>query len=170
MNRGMTIIELLVGMATALILVGVCAKVLQLGIVTYGFASRQNTSLTRTRKAMAGDGARVGVLEASREAYAVSGVSGSTVSVMAASSLATSYYVKNGSLYRDRGGVSSIQADAVTSLSVNYYLATGGMISSTSVAASATMVTAIVTIGTGTASTAKKPYSLYTGAYLRNHP
>ena len=169
MSRGVTLIEMLVGIVTASILVGVCAKVLQLGIVTYGYASRQNASLTRTRKATAGDGQQTGILEASREAYAFSSLQGSSVAVLANGAVAANYYVTNGNLYRTRAGSSIMQADGINSVGLSYYMATAGMISSTTVAASASMVTATVTVGTGTTS-AKKPYILYTGAQLRNHP
>jgi hypothetical protein len=164
----MSLIELLVGIATAVILVGTCAKILQLGIVTYGFAARQTASLTRTRKAVAGDGQSVGILEASREAYVFSNLLASTVTLTAPSSVATSYYVSSGNLYRNRGGVGAVQSDGINSIALNYYMATGGMISSTTLVSSATLVTATVTVGTGT-SVANKTYALYMGASLRNH-
>ena len=44
MNRGLTLIELLVGMATAVIIGAVCAKILHLGIVSYNYAYRQNAA------------------------------------------------------------------------------------------------------------------------------
>ncbi len=169
-RRGMTLIELLVGMATAAILVGVCAKVIQLGVVTYGYASRQNASLTKTRKAMTGDGVRAGILGSSREGYAFASLQTSSVSILSSSTpIVTMYYVANGNLNRSRSGTTIVQADGVNSLALNYYMATGGLISSTTNVSSATMVTALVTVGTGTASSAQKPYALYTGARLRNH-
>ena len=170
MNRGLTLIELLVGMATAVIIGAVCAKILHLGIVSYNYAYRQNASLIRTRKALVGDGAHTGVLAESRGAYAVSGVQASTASVLStASAVLTNFYVTNGNLYRTKAGAASVQADSVSSLSLGYYMSTDGMISSTTVISSATMVTALVTVGSGTTS-AQKPYSLYAGARLRNHP
>lgn len=170
MNRGMTLIELLVGIATAVIIAGVCAKMLHLGIVTYNYAVRQNTSLTRMRKAVAGDGAHVGVLGASRAAYSLSAVQASSIAVLSAPSAAvTNYYVTNGDLYRTQAGVSVVQADAVSSLSLGYYMSADGLVSSTTVAASASMVTALVTVGTGT-SVAHRTYTLFSGAQMRNHP
>ncbi len=170
MKKGMTVIELLVGIATAAILVSVCAKVLQLGIVTYGFARRQNESLTRTRKAVAGDGSRAGILETSREGYQFASLPVSSVTVLASpTSAAANYYLKNGNLYRTVSGAGSVLADQVNSLSFDYYMSSNGLVSSTTVASSATMVTATVTIGSGT-TVEQKVYTLFTGAQLRNHP
>lgn len=170
MRRGVTLIELLVGIATAAILVGTCAKVLQLGIVTYGFSKRQNESLTRTRMAVAGDGSRSGMLQASREAYVFGSLPSSSMTVLDGGSLAaTNFYVTNGNLYRTVSGAGARLADQVTSISFSYYMSTNGMVSSTTVVASASMMTATISVGTGT-TVAQKPYILYTGAQLRNHP
>lgn len=170
MNRGLTLIELMVGMVTATIIAAVCAKVLLLGITTYNYAARQNASLTRTRRALGGEGAKIGVLGASRMAYSLSDIQSSSVAVLSPpAAVVTNYYVTSGGMYRTMGGVSTLQAEAISSLSVNYYMATAGMISSTTVVSSATMVTALVTIGTGTTS-AQKTYTLFAGAQLRNHP
>jgi hypothetical protein len=170
MRKGMTVIELLVGLATAMILVGVCAKVLQLGIMTYAFSKRQNEALTRTRKAVAGDGANGGILEAGREGYQFASLQASSMTVLAApGSSATNFFVTGGNLYRTSAGVGSKLADNVYTVAMNYYTSTNGMVSSTTVVASASMVTATVSVGTGTA-VASRAYILYTGAQLRNHP
>jgi prepilin-type N-terminal cleavage/methylation domain-containing protein len=169
-RRGMTLLELLVGLVTAAIIASVCAKVLLLGIKTYNYSARQTASLTRTRKALAGDGSRAGLLGAARGAYVFSTVSASSVAVTS-SSAATNFYVKNSNLYRTKSGSSVIQADGVGALTLTYYMSTAGIVSSTTVASSATMVTALVSVTTGAVSAGTyNAYSLYSGAKLRDHP
>jgi hypothetical protein len=170
MNRGLTLIELMVGIVTAAIMTAVCVNVLFLGIRTYNYAARQTGSLTRTRRALAGDGVRAGVLGASRGAYAFSAVQASSVTVLSSSSsIVTNYYVTNGNLYRTKAGSSVRQADGVSSISLGYYMSTAGMISSTTAISSASMVTVLVNVGTGTSS-AQRTYRLFAGAQLREHP
>ena len=69
MSRGITLIELLVGMVTAAILASVCAEVLLIGIKTYRYADRQTASLTATRKVLMGDGARLGGFEVAYQRF-----------------------------------------------------------------------------------------------------
>jgi len=169
-RRGMTMIELLVALVTAAIMASVCAEVLMIGIKTYNYSSRQTASLTRTRKALGGDGSRTGLLGSARGAYAFSTVSTSSVAVAAASS-ATNFYVKNSKLYRTKSGTSNVQADSFGSLSLSYYMTTNGIISSTTIASSATMLTALVTVTTGAVSAGTyDAFSLFSGAQLRDHP
>jgi prepilin-type N-terminal cleavage/methylation domain-containing protein len=170
-SRGMTLIELLVGVATAAIIASILAKVLLLGMKTYDYSSRQTASLTRTRKALTGDGVRTGILGSSRGAYAFSTVSSSSVTVLSSSTaVATTFYVTKGKLYRTKSGSTVVQADSVNGITFNYYQSTNGIISSTTVASSATMVTALVSVTTGTASSgAQNAYSLFSGAQLRDH-
>jgi hypothetical protein len=166
----MTLIELLVGMITAAIIASVLAKVLLIGIKTYNYAARQTASLTRTRKALAGDGVRFGVLAAGRSAYSFSSLQTSSVSFSEPSLVVTNYYVTKGNLYRTKAGASVVQTDGINSIALNYYMSTNGIISSTTVSSSATMVTALITVATGpVTSGAYNSYSLFSGAQLRNH-
>jgi prepilin-type N-terminal cleavage/methylation domain-containing protein len=170
MNRGFTLLELLVGMITAAVIATVCAKILLVGIQTYNYSVRQGTSMTRMREALAGSGSRTGILEASRAAYSFSTVSASSVAVLSTpAAILTNYYVKSGNLYRTKSSSSVVQADGVNTLTLNYYAAANGLVSSTTVASAATMMTAMVVIGSGTVN-AQRTYTLYSGALLRNHP
>lgn len=171
-RRGFTIIELMAGLAAAAILAAVIARVFLLGIMAYNFASRQGDSLLSARKAMAGDGSRVGLLTASRGAYQFSLTSSSSlalVGLVGTSTIPVSFALTNGILNYTASTKTVVQASGLTSISLAYYTASAGQISSTTVAAAATMMTATVTVGSGTA-TAQKPYTLYSGAILRNHP
>jgi hypothetical protein len=168
--RGLTLIELLVGLVTALIIGAVSASILKAGIMTYTHSVRQNESLTRTRKAMGGEGRAEGIVRASRAAHTVSALDAGAVGVLSStSSVLTSYTVSGGDLFLSEGGVSGLHADKVTSVAVNYYNLDGsGLIAESTSAASARLVTALVTVAGQTSK--QKDYKLFSGTLLRNHP
>lgn len=169
-SRGMTMLELVVALVTAAVIASVCAQVLLIGIKTYNYSSRQTASLTSTRKALAGDGARTGLLASARGAYSFSTLSTSSVAVTAASYTAN-FYLKNSNLYRTASSTSNVQAGSIGALTLNYYMSTNGIISSTTIASSAMMVTALISVTTAAVSTGRyNAYSLYSGAKLRDHP
>ena len=169
-SRGLTLVELLVGLVTATIMGAVSASILKAGIVTYTHSVRQNDSLTRTRKAMGGEGSAAGIVRAGRAAYEVPALDADTVGVLtSSSSILTSYYVSNGNLFLDKGGASGLHAGKVTSIAVNYYNLDGnGLIFESTSAASARLVTALVTVAGATNK--QKDYRLFSGTLLRNHP
>ena len=168
--RGLTLIELLVGLVTALIIGAVSASILKAGIMTYTHSVRQNDALTRTRKAIGGEASAAGVVRAGRSAYAVSALDASSVGVLSSTSaVLTSYYVSGGDLYLSKGGVAGLHADKVTGIAVNYYnLDAAGLVVESTSAASARLVTALVTVAGTTAK--QKDYHLFSGTLLRNHP
>ena len=169
-RRGVTLIELLVGVATAVVIGAVSAGILKAGIMTYTHSVRQNEALTRLRKALGGEASAFGVLRASRAANAVSALSADTVGVVTSTSVVlTSYYVSGGKLYRSVDGVVTQHADEMTTVAVNYYnLDANGLIYESSVTASAMLVTAQVTLQGKTGKL--RDYSLFSGTVLRNHP
>jgi hypothetical protein len=168
-RRGVTLVELLVGIATAVVIGAVSASILKAGIMTYNHSVRQNDALTRMRKALGGEGSAFGVLRAGRAASSVSALNASSVGVLSStSSVLTSYYVSAGGLYRSVGGASSLHADKVTSIAVNYYNLDGsGLIVESTAAASAQLVTALVTLRGQ--NNKQKDYHLFSGTLLRNH-
>lgn len=168
--RGLTLTELLVGLAAATIIGAASAGILKAGIMTYAHATRLNDALTRTRKAVGGEASAAGVLRASRTAHAVSALDAASVGVLSSTSAAlTSYYVSDGGLYLSKGGVSGLHADKVTAIAVNYYNLDGsGLIMESTSAASARLVTALVTVAGRTSR--QKDYRLFSGTLLRNHP
>ena len=169
-RRGVTLVELLVGLVTAVIIATVSAQILKAGILTYAFSVRQNEALTRTRKALGGEGAADGILRAVRAAYEVSALDAARVDVHSSTSaVLTSYYVTGGNLYRAKDGVGALHAEAVTEMTVNYYNINGsGQIVESTATASATLVTALVTLRGKTSK--QKDYHLFSGTLLRNHP
>ena len=169
-TRGVTLVELCVGLAAALIIGAVSAGILKAGIMTYTHSVRQNESLTRTRKALGGEGAAAGVVRAGRTAHTVDALNAASVDVLvSSSSVLTRYFVSGGNLLLSKDGVAAVHADKITSIAVNYYNmdASGLIIESTS-AASARLVTALVTLQGATSK--QKDYALFSGTLLRNHP
>lgn len=169
-RRGLTLVELLVGLVTALIIGAVSASILKAGIMTYTHSVRQNEALTRTRKAVGGEGAAAGVVRAARSAHAVSDLEDDEVGVLSStSSVLTSFEVEDGSLYVTKGGVTALHADRIAEIAVNYYNMDGnGLIAESTSAASARLVTALVTLKGSTPK--QKDYKLFSGVILRNHP
>jgi hypothetical protein len=168
-RRGLTLVELLVGLVTALIIGAVSASILKAGIMTYTHSVRQNEALTRTRKAVGGEGSAAGVVRAGRSAHTVDALNASAVEIRSStSSVLSTYAVSGGNLYLTKGGVSGLHADQITAIEVNYYNMDGdGLIAESTSAANARLVTALVTLKGKTAK--QKDYKLFSGVVLRNH-
>lgn len=169
-RRGVTLVELLVGLTTALIIGAVSASLLKAGIMTYTYSVRQNEALTRARKALGNEGEATGVLRGSRKADSVSALNAAQVSVQSSTSATvTSFYLGGSGLYRSVSGAPTLHAESITSMTVNYYNLNGsGLIIESTAAASATLVTAQVTVAGKTSK--DRSYHLFSGTLLRNHP
>jgi hypothetical protein len=168
-SKGLTVMELVVGVATAAIIGLVSAYLVKAGIMTYNYSARLDDALTRTRRSLGGAGSATGILESSRSGYAVTALNASTVTVNSPASLTNSYYVNDQGLFRSKSGVGSVQADQITHLAINYYnLDASGLIIESTAAVSAKLVTALVTLQTK--SKQPKTVKLFSGAILRNHP
>lgn len=169
-DRGLTLLELLVGIVTAAIIGAVSTQMLKAGIMTYNFSVSQNDALTKTRKALGREGASSGIMPAGRAAAKVLGLGVSSVTFASLYSGVTTYYVTAGNLNRTGTAGSALQAGSITSLAVGYYNmdANTGLIRVSSAASSATLVTALVTLKGKTNKLSD--YTLYSGALLRNHP
>lgn len=169
-THGFTLVELMVGVVTAAIIGTVSAQLLKVGLMTYNHTVRQNDSLTRTRRALGGEGAATGILWASRGANTVSGISADAAAVVApVSAEVTSFYVAGPGLYRSKSGTTVLHADAITNLTVHYYnMSPSGGIQVSSAPSAATLVTTLVTMQGKTSR--QTDYRLFSGASLRNHP
>ena len=169
-RRGLTLVELLVGLVTAVIIGAVSASMFKAGIMTYTHSVRQNGALTRTRKALGGEGSAAGITRTGRSAYAVSALDAGSVGVLSSTSaVLASYAVSGGDLYFSKAGVSKLHVDKITSMSVNYYnMDSSGLIFESTSAASARLVTTLVTLRGNNSK--QKDYHLFSGVLLRNHP
>lgn len=169
-SRGVTLIELMMGVVTAVIIGAASAALIKAGILTYSFSVSQNAALTRTRKAMQGEGSASGILPVGRGAYAIDEMNASEVEVLSSSSaVLTSYYVSEGNLIKDTDGVPGLHAESITTVEFNYYnLNASGLIVESTSAAGARLVTALVTVAGKTNK--HKDHKLFSGTTLRNMP
>lgn len=169
-SRGVTLIELMMGVVTAVIIGAASAALIKAGILTYSFSVSQNAAMTKTRKALQGEGAATGILPVGRGAYAVNALNASQVAVLSSTSaVVMSYYVSAGNLIKDAGGVPGVHAESITTVAVNYYnLNSSGLIIESTSAASARLVTALVTVAGKTNK--HKDHKLFSGTLLRNMP
>lgn len=167
--RGLTLVELCVGLVAATVIGAASAGMLKAGILTYSHSVRQNESLSRLRKAVGGEGSAAGILREGRPSASVSALDASSVVVLSTAAAATTYAVSGGSLYLTKDGTTSLHAEKIKSIAVAYYnLDANGLIIESTSAASARLVTAQVTVGAVNAK--QKDYNLFSGALLRNHP
>lgn len=169
-TRGVTLIELMMGVVTVAIIAAASAALLKAGIVTYSFSVRQNEALTKTRKALGRDGAASGIMPTGRYAHAVGALNAAAVTVLVSSDSAVdSYYVAGGALERSQGGTAAVHAESIASLAVNYYnMNSSGLIVESTAAASARLVTALVAMPAKTNK--QKSHRLFSGTMLRNKP
>lgn len=169
-SRGVTLVELMMGVVTAVIIGAASAGLLKAGIMTYTFSVAQNEALTKTRKAVSGEGSVSGIVPAGRGAYAVDALNASQVAVLSSSAaVVTSYYISSGSLFKSKGGTAGLHAESITSVEVNYYnMDSNGLITESTSAASARLVTALVTMAGKTSKL--KDHKLFSGTTLRNMP
>lgn len=167
--RGLTLVELCVGLVAATVIGAASAGMLKAGIMTYTHSVRQDEALTRMRKAVGGEGSAAGILREGRPSAYVSTLDPASVVVLSTSAAAAAFSVSGGSLYRTKDGTTSLHAEKIKSITVNYYnLDSSGLIIESTSAASARLVTAQVTVGAVNAK--QKDYNLFSGALLRNHP
>lgn len=156
-----------VGVAVAGIISMSLAGLFKAGLRTFAYTLRQHFVLSNSRKAIAGDGNRVGLVWAASDAGAVTALSSSTLTLSTGGGSALSYSVAADNLVSTHLGVSKEQARGVTALELRYYNLDGsGRIMESTAAASAVFSTALATL----AGSREKEYSFYSGAGLRNHP
>lgn len=168
LRRGFTIVELLVGVVTAATIATVSAMVLKAGLMTYNYTTRQNQMLAGGRKALGGEGSARGLVLTSRSSVSVTSLSASSLVVLSTLSVVTTYAVSNENLVGTSSGATVLKAGPMSSLALNYYNLDGaGRIVESTAAASAVLVTALVSLQGQFAG--QKTYTLFSGAKLRNH-
>lgn len=165
-ERGLTLVELVVGIAAMSVITLVLAGLFKAGLQSYRYALRQNLVLANARKAIEGDGRSRGILWNAQAAQSLALSSGSvTLSLPSQPSL--QYLVSDRTLLQSQMGTQQKQADGVTGLQSGYYNLDGqGRIMQSTAAASAAMVATTLTMqGRG-----EKTYVFFSGAGLRNRP
>lgn len=168
LRRGFTLVELTVAAATAGVIALVSALLFKAAFVTYMYTLNQGLALASARGSLSGDGSRFGILWESQSGDAVSALTDDELTVVS-SATTTRFHLSGGGLYKTRSGVSTLLADSVDGLTVNYYnLDASGLIMESTSAASASLVTALLDMRGNAAN--DRTYRFYSGARLRNHP
>lgn len=168
-RRGLTLVELSVGIALAGVVALVSVGLFKAGLKSYNYSYRQMRMLTSARKALAGDGTRSGMIQAVQSAVSVDALSVSSLAVTPAGDFPTIYFVGDGGLYTSRLATQALQAEAVSSMTVSYYnMDADGHIIVATAPASAAFATAQITMKGALAS--DKEYSFMSGAMLHNKP
>lgn len=168
LKRGVTLIELLIAMTTAVTIATAATLLFKVAIRTYQTTARQTLALGSIRNALAGNGSSPGMLEAARLGKTLSSLGGSPLVVLSTSGVSSTFSLSGTDLYRADSAGSTVLAGSISTMTFGYYnMNASGLIMQSTAAASATMVTAQVTLtGTGT----QKTYVSFGGARLRNHP
>lgn len=166
MNRGMTLIEAVIGMAVlALISLGI-AGIFKAGMQSSNYTLRQTFAVSNARKGLLGDGSRPGVVWDLRAADFVTALTTGSITLSQPGSSAITFFTASESLHRTHSGAAREQAKGVTNLGIAYYNFddNGRVIESTS-PLSAVLVTAELTMR----RRGQREYRFMTGARLRNH-
>lgn len=167
MNRGMTLVEAVIGIAVlALISLGV-AGIFKAGMQSSNYTLRQTFVISNARKALLGDGAREGLLWDLRDASSVASLSTGTAVISRPGTSAITYFAGADALLRSHSGVSREQAKGVTALSLAYYnFNDAGVVIESTAPLSAALVTTEITMR----RRSQREYRFMTGARLRNQP
>lgn len=155
------------GIAIASVIGLVCAGLFRAGIKSYNYSYRQTRVLYAARKALAGDGPRLGLVSASQNAASVDSISSCTLTVTPEGGFSTLFQSDGAALYASRLATKSLQAEAVTSVSAAYYNmdANGRIMVSTS-PDTVELVTVQVTMKAAPGS--QHTYNFTSGAIVRN--
>ncbi len=166
MNRGMTLIEAVIGMACIVLLVTVLVGLFAAGVKSFTYTTRESNVLLNIRQAYEGAGSAHGALWASRNASSFQDLSATALDLNSASGSSVQYTLSNGNLSLTKSGSVTTLANTITSMQTTYYtLDALGHISISTSAASAIFVTVAIK----SQSTGQPSYSFYSGARLRNH-
>ena len=169
LSRGFTLVEVMVGIAVSGIVALVVAGLFRAGILTFNYVVRQNYALSAARKALAGDGAKHGVVWMSQGAALIEDLEASSLTVSPPNALSLKYHVDEQGLCQSQLGVKTMQAEGVGAVALGYYnLNDVGRIIESTAPASAIFITAMVSIHGK--NPRHKTYHFFSGAQLRNHP
>ena len=169
MSRGFTLVEVTVGIAVSGVVALVVAGLFKAGILTFNYAVRQNYALSSARKALAGDGARYGMVWMSQGAAFVEKLTASSLTVSPPDAPTTTFQVYGEHLYQSQLDVQIKHAEGISSVALHYYnLNDAGRIIESTSSVSASLMTAMVSIRGK--NPRRKSYHFFSGAQFRNHP
>lgn len=166
-RRGLTLLELVLGLALTALVGLVAARMMILVARTSQYTFREMTALSSSRKALLEAGAWRGMARAAREASAYVGLSSTTLALTLPGPHDVLFSTAPNGLVQLYDASSSTQAAEVTGLSITYYhiVSSTGFISEAVMPSSATYALIRVTM---TGKSRQKSYDMTTGAYARN--
>jgi type II secretory pathway pseudopilin PulG len=170
LSRGLTLIELVIGIAVTGTVALVLASLIKGGTNVYVFTTRQAAALQSAREALVGNGNKNGLIPAALQAYSVADSSSTTsLEVSPLSGQSTTYLISKNGLYQSVLSNETLLASNVIGLTVTYYgISTSGLIYSTTIPASVSLVTVLVQ--TQATATGAKIDSFFSGGRLRTGP
>ena len=165
-NRGVTLIELIVGVAITAIVSAITLGLFRAGIYAYNYSLRQAFVLSSARKAIHAKGNSLGLLWAVQDAQAAVNLSSSTLTIKPSSGSALKYWIGNETLFQEQLSFTQPQALGISNLQINYYgLDSQGKITESASASNAILVTTWLTLE----SRRKRTYLFFSGSSMRNH-
>jgi prepilin-type N-terminal cleavage/methylation domain-containing protein len=164
-RRGMTLVEMSVGIAVLSVITLVTAALFKAAIKSYNYTINQVNVLSNARKALEGEGAEHGMAWESMGASSVAGLDAGTLALNGPSGPTTTFALSGTTLRRTRLLDARDQAAGVASLQIAYYSldAAGGVVESTSAADAAFVTQTLSMRGLG-----GKTYLFFSGESLRN--
>lgn len=169
LNRGFTLVELIIAAATAGVIALVSTMLFKAAIVTYMYTMRQSAALSSARTTLMGDGSKFGILWEAQSADYVTSLSATQLGLASSGTVTAHFRLQGDDLYKIKSGATTTLAGSIDSMAIGYYnLDASGLIMESTATASATYVTALLTMRGNTDN--DKVYRFFTGARLRNHP
>jgi prepilin-type N-terminal cleavage/methylation domain-containing protein len=165
-RRGITLIEMMIGVAMLGIIASVIAGLFGAAEKSFVYASGQTAMLSGIRKGLEGGGVPHGVIWEARQATTVRSLSASALSLTTPDGSAPQFSLSGTNLQTVQSSITRTVAQKVTGLELAYYnLDSAGHIITAASAGAASFVAAQVQVQGSSAKT----YTFYTGARLRNH-
>jgi hypothetical protein len=163
-RRGITLVEVALGIGILGIISVVIAGMLRAGVVTYNYTMGQLVVLRRTRQALDNPAASQGVVRALRAAKGASALSDGSIRIEPTQGPEVRFHLEQGALLSSQTGVSAKQADGIRSMEFKYYhLDENGR-----VVESAGLDSASLVVGTMRMSGGRSEHVTFSGAALRN--
>jgi hypothetical protein len=166
-RRGVSLIELFLALAMAILLILVLAGLFQAQLKSYGYAVRQTDILANARQALDAGSSKPGMGTEARAALFSTGLSTAQLSLNTPGGVTAQYTLSGTDLLLTQSTQTLKLARNMTAVQIAYYnMNTSGLIMISTQAASASLVTAWVQ----NQQAGQKTYTFYSGGRLRNHP
>jgi prepilin-type N-terminal cleavage/methylation domain-containing protein len=164
LNRGVTLVELMIGVAVIGVLSLVIAGMLKAGMTTYNYTMKKLVILRHTRQALDSSGASHGMVWAIRGAQGVWALESDALSLQSANGSRSRLSVVENKLTSSQFDVATTQSDGISSVRFKYYnLDDSGRLVESSVPQSVALVVSTIKMPDG-----RTEHVTFSGAALRN--